>query len=128
MALNPEYVLPGERITSLQSFYRVIGEIVNGPGGYFGNNLDALIDCLRGGFGTPAQFRIRWSRSEISRQAMNHADAVLELTNRLERCDPANRPKVTDELNRAKQSQGQTTFEWVVEILRGARNVELTLE
>lgn len=28
-----------------------IGEAINGPGGYFGWNLDALHDCLRGGFG-----------------------------------------------------------------------------
>ncbi|MGR7001821.1 barstar family protein [Yinghuangia aomiensis] len=31
-----------------------LGETVNGPGGYFGGNLDALDDCLGGTFGYTA--------------------------------------------------------------------------
>ena len=42
-----------EKSRSANDFYREIGSAVNGPGGYFGRNLDALADCLRGGFGTP---------------------------------------------------------------------------
>ena len=31
--LKKIYVIPGEEITSLESFYKVMGEVVNGPGG-----------------------------------------------------------------------------------------------
>ena len=43
---------------------------MNGPGGDFGRNLDALADCLRGGFGTPDDqpFEFRWAHSAASRR------------------------------------------------------------
>jgi RNAse (barnase) inhibitor barstar len=47
------YRIDGNRISSPSDFYTEIGRAVNGEGGYFGSNLDALADCLRGGFGTP---------------------------------------------------------------------------
>lgn len=47
------YRIDGTRIGSKPDFYAEIGRAVNGDGGYFGSNLDALADCLRGGFGTP---------------------------------------------------------------------------
>jgi Barstar (barnase inhibitor) len=47
------YVIDGGQVGSLEDFWRVIGEAVNGPGGYFGQNLDAFNDCLRGG--TPVE-------------------------------------------------------------------------
>lgn len=45
------YELDGRYIVDEDSFYCAIGEAVNGPGGYFGWNLDALDDCMRGRFG-----------------------------------------------------------------------------
>ena len=48
------YGLDGRYVTDKDGFYCAIGEAVNGPGGYFGWNLDALVDCLRGGFGAGA--------------------------------------------------------------------------
>lgn len=56
------YVLDGRRIHSLEDFWPVMGEAVNGPGGYFGRNLDTFNDCLRGGFGTPDDddFVVEW--------------------------------------------------------------------
>jgi hypothetical protein len=47
------YLIDGTRIGSKADFFTEIGRAVNGDGGYFGSNLDALADCLRGGFGTP---------------------------------------------------------------------------
>jgi RNAse (barnase) inhibitor barstar len=40
------YVVEGARIENLEDFWQALGEAVNGPGGYFGTNLDALNDCL----------------------------------------------------------------------------------
>src|SRR2546421_5312984 len=43
------YDLDGRFVTDVEGFYCAIGEAINGPGGYFGLNLDALDDCLSGG-------------------------------------------------------------------------------
>lgn len=67
------YRIDGRKITSVSDFYREIGTAVNGPGGYFGRNLDALADCLRGGFGTPEgrPFAFEWQHSALSRQYLS---------------------------------------------------------
>jgi RNAse (barnase) inhibitor barstar len=61
--------IDGRKIKSANDFYREIGSSVNGPGGYFGRNLDALADCLRGGFGTPDNrpYEFEWQHSALSR-------------------------------------------------------------
>ena len=38
--------IDGRRIESVADFYREVGRAVNGPGGYFGSNLDALAERL----------------------------------------------------------------------------------
>ena len=48
--------LDGRYITDYPGFYCAIGEAVNGPGGYFGGDLEALNDCLNGGFGATIPF------------------------------------------------------------------------
>ena len=67
--------IDGRKIRSANDFYREIGSSVNGPGGYFGRNLDALADCLRGGFGTPDNrpYQFEWQHSAVSRQYLNKA-------------------------------------------------------
>ena len=61
------FTLDGRYIVDEDSFYCAIGEAVNGPGGYFGWNLDALDDCLRGGWGATTPFTLRWDASAESR-------------------------------------------------------------
>jgi RNAse (barnase) inhibitor barstar len=83
------YRIDGRKIKSVKDFYREIGRSVNGPGGYFGRNLDALADCLRGGFGTPDDrpYEFEWKHSELSRERLGAAgtqqptffDAVLDV-------------------------------------------------
>ena len=79
MTPRPDSDLPvifridGRKIKSVKDFYREIGCSVNGPGGYFGRNLDALADCLRGGFGTPENrpFEFDWEYSAQSRRHLS---------------------------------------------------------
>jgi RNAse (barnase) inhibitor barstar len=79
MTREPDAQLPvifridGRKIRSANDFYREIGSSVNGPGGYFGRNLDALADCLRGGFGTPENRpdELEWHHSALSRHDLN---------------------------------------------------------
>jgi RNAse (barnase) inhibitor barstar len=77
---NPtQYFYTGNHYDSfcLPVIYRIdgrkIGSAVNGPGGYFGRNLDALADCLRGGFGTPEHrpYEFEWQHSALSRRYLN---------------------------------------------------------
>ncbi|OKJ64213.1 barstar family protein [Streptomyces sp. CB02261] len=61
------FAFDGRHIVDEDSFYCAIGEAVNGPGGYFGWNLDALDDCLCGGWGANAPFTLHWESSAESR-------------------------------------------------------------
>ncbi|MFG1827795.1 barstar family protein [Microbispora bryophytorum] len=64
------YDLDGSHITDKAGFYLAIGEAINGPGGYFGCNLDALDDCLCGGFGARTPFTLIWQDSQIARGSL----------------------------------------------------------
>lgn len=54
------YTVHGSRVHNRADLFAELGRAVNGPGGYFGKNLDALTDCLRGGFGTPEDVPFRF--------------------------------------------------------------------
>ncbi|MBB4855971.1 RNAse (barnase) inhibitor barstar [Mycobacteroides chelonae] len=61
------YVVNGSGVRTRADFFTEIGCAVNGPGGYFGSNLDALVDCLRGGFGTPDDEPFRFVLEDAAR-------------------------------------------------------------
>nr|WP_307645622.1 barstar family protein [Nocardia uniformis] len=60
--------MDGRAVTDIVSFYCALGETINGPGGYFGWNLDALWDCLRGGWGASSPFTLEWLHSDVARE------------------------------------------------------------
>jgi RNAse (barnase) inhibitor barstar len=64
------YSLDASHITDVDGFYCAIGEAVNGPGGYFGWNLSALDDCLRGGWGAITPFTLIWNDSTSAMVAL----------------------------------------------------------
>ncbi|MFC1402233.1 MULTISPECIES: barstar family protein [Streptacidiphilus] len=68
------YELDGQHITDEPGLYLAIGEAVNGPGGYFGGCLDALVDCLRGTFGYTAPATLLWRDAATARE---HLSRVL---------------------------------------------------
>ncbi len=61
------YLIDGSRVRTRADFFTELGRAVNGPGGYFGSNLDALVDCLRGGFGTPENEPFRFVLRDAAR-------------------------------------------------------------
>ncbi|MGC4986061.1 barstar family protein, partial [Streptomyces sp. DT193] len=61
------FTVDGRHIIDEDSFYCAIGEAINGPGGYFGWNLDALDDCLCGGWGASVPFTLHWDSSDQAR-------------------------------------------------------------
>ncbi|MGI5241899.1 barstar family protein [Dactylosporangium sp. CA-139066] len=66
-AAGATYELDGRFVTDIEGFYCAIGEAINGPGGYFGWNLDALDDCFAGGFGARPPFRLVWRDAAVAR-------------------------------------------------------------
>lgn len=121
------YRLPGELITSLEDFYKLIGEVINGPGGYFGKCLDSFDDCLYGGFGTPETFTIQWLSSDVSKRFLGYEETVRQLEKRLAECHPSARESIEEQLVQAKLRQGPTVFDWLVDIIRAHENVRLDL-
>jgi hypothetical protein len=65
-----EILLDGARIEDLASFFCAMGEAVNGPGGYYGWNFQALADCLGGGCGARAPFVLRWSEFDVAQSSL----------------------------------------------------------
>ncbi|MFD8739728.1 barstar family protein [Streptomyces sp. NPDC059618] len=61
------FTVDSRHIIDEDSFYCAIGEAINGPGGYFGWNLSALDDCLRGGWGASVPFTLHWDSSDQAR-------------------------------------------------------------
>ncbi|MFF7675333.1 barstar family protein [Actinacidiphila glaucinigra] len=61
------FTLDGRHIVDEDSFYCAMGEAINGPGGYFGWNRDALDDCLCGGWGATPAFTLLWESSAETR-------------------------------------------------------------
>ncbi|MCX4392834.1 MULTISPECIES: barstar family protein [unclassified Streptomyces] len=113
------YVIEGSRVTGLEQFWTVIGESVNGPGGYFGRNLDALADCLGGGMGTPddGDFAFEWRDHASSARALGHEETARYLRQSLSRAHPTNRASVQQRLDEALAGRGPTLFDLIVAVL-----------
>ncbi|WP_031086690.1 barstar family protein [Streptomyces sp. NRRL WC-3549] len=113
------YVIEGGEVTGLERFWDLVGEAVNGPGGYFGRNLDAFSDCLGGGFGTPADgsFVIEWRDHAASARALGHEETARRLEALLGRAHPTSRPRIQRELAEARAGRGPTLFDQLVEII-----------
>jgi RNAse (barnase) inhibitor barstar len=131
MGGKKEYVLEGSRIDSLERFYDEYAEHVIAPHMYFGRNLDAFRDTLKGGFGTPDDgFIIRWKDSEVSRGNLGYPATIRYLEQKLQWCHPENREFVKSEIEDAKHGVGPTVFDTLLRILAEAKElgVEVILE
>jgi RNAse (barnase) inhibitor barstar len=112
------YEVDGYHFSTLEEFYEEVSRVLI-PDAYWDRNLDAFNDILRGGFGTPEEgFILRWKNSGVSRQRLGYAETVRQLTLRLERCHPSNKPYVRSDLEQAKKGEGPTVFDWLVEIIQ----------
>lgn len=58
-------ILDGNRMNTVKEFHRVVSEMLGFPD-YYGNNLDALWDCLTGWIEPP--ITIIWKDFEISKK------------------------------------------------------------
>jgi RNAse (barnase) inhibitor barstar len=65
------FTIDGNDFDDLTGFLCAMGESVNGPGGYFGHDLQSFDDCLFGGFGLEAPCTIHWLASSRSRALLD---------------------------------------------------------
>lgn len=72
------FELLGADIEDLASFYCALGEAMNGPGGYYGCNLASLDDCLFGGQGPTAPFRLVWRNSDVAMRSLGALSTYVE--------------------------------------------------
>ncbi|WP_393062148.1 barstar family protein [Streptomyces sp. LN549] len=114
------YVIDGSEVTGPERFWDVIGEAVNGPGGYFGRNLDAFADCLSGGMGTPddGDFVIEWRDHALSARALGHEETARYLRGLVGRAHASNQQRLLAESAQAAEGLGPTLFDRLVEIIR----------
>ncbi|MEU9132905.1 barstar family protein [Kitasatospora sp. NPDC048540] len=66
----PVYRLPGAGVTDPAAFWTALGRAVGAPGGYYGRNLDALADCLRGGYGPVPPYVLEWEDAQVARRRL----------------------------------------------------------
>jgi RNAse (barnase) inhibitor barstar len=112
------YEIDGSQFSTLEEFFREVSDVLI-PGRYWGRNLDAFNDVLRGGFGTPTEgFTLRWKNHELSRQNLGYPETTRQLKLRLERCHPESRSHVLRELEMAQENKGPTVFDWLTGIIR----------
>jgi RNAse (barnase) inhibitor barstar len=112
-----EYVIDGGRMGSLDEFYDEISRVLI-PGQEWGRNLDAFNDVLRSGFGTPERgFTLRWTNSAVSRATLSYAETARQLERQLASCHPSNQETVRRKLTLARSGEGETVFDWLIEII-----------
>ncbi len=117
MALKHIYTIDGRDFATLEEFFDVVERSLI-PGAWWGRNLDAFNDILRGGFGTPEEgFVLRWENSDTSRRRLGYPETIRQLELRLVRCHSENRARVAGDLAAARAHDGPAVFDWLVEIV-----------
>jgi RNAse (barnase) inhibitor barstar len=116
------YHIDGNSFSTMEGFFEEISKVMI-PGAYWGHNLDAFSDILRGGFGTPRDgFVIRWTNHAVSQERLGYPETVRQLELRLQRCHPTSRTQVAGDLANARAGLGPTAYDWLVEIIRDHGN------
>lgn len=62
--------IDGNHFHNLDGFYCTLGEELNGIGGYFGRQIDALYDCLTRDFGVKSISEITWHHHQRSKKLL----------------------------------------------------------
>jgi RNAse (barnase) inhibitor barstar len=115
---KPVLEIDGAAFDDLAGFYEEVSRKLI-PGSFWGRNLDAFNDILRGGFGTPESgFTLRWLNAQRSRERLGFPETVSYLERKLHICHPQNSSYVAEDLAAARRGEGQTLFEILVEIVR----------
>jgi hypothetical protein len=109
----------------IAEFNRVFGDIWGV--GYWQGNLDAFNDMLDWPCdGEP--YVLVWSHSEETRHNLSHPAIASWLRDKLSQCQPGFGQHWQQQLTAAEQGQGQTLFEWLLDIIQSHQQIEVRLE
>ena len=112
------YEIDGERFSNLEEFFDEISRVLV-PGAYWGRNMDAFNDILRGGFGTPDNgFKLIWKNHCTSRERLSYEETTRQWEAALTYCHPLNISSVQEKIGRARADQGPTLFDDIVNVIR----------
>jgi RNAse (barnase) inhibitor barstar len=121
------YEIDGNNFSTLEEFWEEISRVLI-PDVYWGKNLDAFNDILRGGFGTPEEgFILVWKNSSVSKDRLGFDETIRQLEKRLQHCHPTNREYVRLQLEQAKQHKFPTVVEWLIEIIEYEEHSDIDL-
>jgi hypothetical protein len=123
-----ELIIRGSTFTNLEEaaleFTRALG--LSEP---WHGNLDAFNDFLNGGFGTPNEgFVLVWKDSHLSRLHLGQEETSRWYERTITTCHHSNVPRLNCKLQESRQGRGETLFDWIVEIIRSHKDIELRLE
>lgn len=65
---NLKIEISGDDFHNLDEFFCTLGEEINGLSGYFGRNIPALYDCMRGDFGAESIKELTWKNHQKSKK------------------------------------------------------------
>lgn len=117
------YIIDGDHFDDLEGLYDQISAIML-PGIVWGHNLDALNDVLYGDFGVLKEdFTLFWKNAARSRQKFGYEYTIAFWEKRFVR-----NPSLIDKLEKARQHQGQTVFDVLLEIIYDHPQITLALE
>jgi hypothetical protein len=126
MVEKPVYVIDGANFSDFAGFIEECNRgFIRAFGGEWHGSLDAFSDYFHW---TDGDYVLIWKNSEKSRVDLGHAVMAAWLDGNSRRCHPSNVQSVLQRLGVAREQQGPTFFDWMVEIIREQPNVELRLE
>lgn len=73
------FILEGKDIIDYSSFFCALGEAIHGPGGYYGFDINSMIDCFHGDYGAEAPFTLIWKDHQIAREALDQYAWLKEI-------------------------------------------------
>ena len=134
-----KYSFDGNSFTTVDGFFKMFGEMVNGVGGYFGKDLQSFDDCLFGGYGLPNECEIVWKNSNQSKVVLSHkayADWCHQQIEKKNYLDDEGLSYLESEESKAVNKElGKTLFDAIVDQIQtvnkrslGKSNINLILD
>ena len=127
--MDKTFLIDRNNFSNLPEFYEEFRRVLT-PGMWWGANLDAFNDVLRGGFGTPDEgYTLVWKNSNVSKHRLGYSETVAELERQIGRAHPSARTTLEERIAEARRGVGPTVFDWLVDAIRNENpKIDLVLE
>ncbi len=129
LATTKTLTIVGKDIHNISSFYAEINRVFMSEENWkLGENLDALDDMLRGGYGAIRGYpcvKLVWKDIGVARSSLGLEATRTYLRAKLERPDLYNVDWINDQISALEAGTGQTYFEIILEIIAGHQSIEI---